>query len=211
MGVPHVLLRTTGCNLRCEFHSSRCDTPYTSWWQEAATISENEAITLIDAHSQIRHILLTGGEPTLQRELPRFISKLKERGKFVTVETNGTRMIDAPIDLLSISPKLSNSYPREGMLEEKIHRTNNVFEPKLLDRYDFQLKPVISKAEDLSEVDAFVKLYQISPDRVWIMPEGTSQEELAAVRKCIVAHAITRGYNYSDRLHIVIYGNRRGV
>ena len=109
MGVPSFFIRTSGCNLRCSW----CDTPYTSHYPENEKITEVEIMqTLAKASVDCRHIVITGGEPFIQeKELISLCSMLKSEGKHITIETNGTIYFETEADLLSISPKLSNSTP----------------------------------------------------------------------------------------------------
>src|SRR5947208_9203032 len=106
LGVPSVFVRTSGCNLRCSW----CDTPYTSWHPDGDTFSTSEVL-----QSALRygcsHVVITGGEPMIVPEMPAFTEALHAQGIHITIETAGT--VDAPVtcDLMSISPKLSNSVP----------------------------------------------------------------------------------------------------
>lgn len=110
LGVPTTFVRFFACNLRCSW----CDTKY-SWsvreggtWE---TLSPQEVTQRIeDLHA--RHVVLTGGEPTLQKELPTLARLLKASGHHLTVETNTTlfpRDAVPLIDLWSLSPKLSSA------------------------------------------------------------------------------------------------------
>ncbi len=84
-GVPSFFIRTSGCNLRCVW----CDTPYTSWAPEGARVAVDELLLLAE-RSGLRHVVITGGEPLLQREIGTLIAELTARGHHVTVETAGT-------------------------------------------------------------------------------------------------------------------------
>src|SRR5690242_3541988 len=117
VGVPSVFVRMSGCNLRCTW----CDTPYASWEPEGREMSIQEIADEVRKYPA-RHVVLTGGEPMMFKELPALIAVLKRANKQVTVETAGTLWPDAlaietvgegGIHLASVSPKLSNSTPRE--------------------------------------------------------------------------------------------------
>ncbi len=105
LGTPSFFIRTTGCNLRCEW----CDTPYTSWRPEGEwrTIAELTAAV----PSTVRHVVVTGGEPMLWSNLPHLTAALRARGQHVTIETAGTIFQTLECDLMSVSPKLANSDP----------------------------------------------------------------------------------------------------
>lgn len=211
MGVPHLLMRTAGCNLRCVFRDSICDTPYSSHNPETPLNTMENAIALIDSNPQIKHTLITGGEPTIQADLPFLVTLLKNSGHYVTIETNGTRKVDLPIDLYSISPKLANSVDKNEGTARTFQLKNNTYENIVWyrDNKRCQFKFVISDEETLRLVEDFIKEYELNPKTVWLMPEGIEAEHLATKRKFVAEYAIKKGYNYTDRLHIVIYGNQR--
>src|SRR6266496_767349 len=110
MGVPTTFVRFFACNLRCSW----CDTKY-SWsvreggtWE---TLSPQEVAAQVDVLGT-RHIVLTGGEPTLQKELSQLALLLKQQGCHLTIETNATifpAAVVSLIDLWSLSPKLSSA------------------------------------------------------------------------------------------------------
>ncbi len=106
-GVPSVFIRVAGCPLRCRW----CDTKYA---QEAQAGTEYGIDEIVKAVGQwrCRHIVITGGEPMVNDGLPQLARELKAVGKHITIETAGIAYIpDMPCDLMSISPKLSNSMP----------------------------------------------------------------------------------------------------
>ena len=111
-GVDSVFVRASGCNLRCRF----CDTPYASWDPQGNDLSIDEiaAETLRQARAvrpPIQHVVLTGGEPMLFSELIPLCDRLRAGGLHITIETAGTLYLDVACDLMSVSPKLSNSTP----------------------------------------------------------------------------------------------------
>jgi 7-carboxy-7-deazaguanine synthase len=115
-GVPSVFVRVSGCNLRCTW----CDTPYASWNPEGPDLTVPQIVDAVAKHDAARHVVLTGGEPMMFKDIVPLITALKDRHLHITVETAGTLwqpdLPDGGIDLASISPKLSNSTPwqREG-------------------------------------------------------------------------------------------------
>ena len=125
-GVPSIFIRVAGCNLRCVFKGSRCDTPYSSFELDKPIVDTVEgAIEYFEEFYKqcpnTSHIVFTGGEPMLyQVQLMEFIKGIADLGNFIyTVETNGSLLneiglicsddFDSWIDLWSISPKLSTS------------------------------------------------------------------------------------------------------
>src|SRR5258706_8851752 len=99
-GVPSVFVRTSGCNLRCQW----CDTPYTSWNPEGREMTQDEILAEVRAH-QPSHVVVTGGEPMIA---PGIVELTQQLGTHVTIETAGTVYKPVTCDLMSISPKLAN-------------------------------------------------------------------------------------------------------
>ena len=214
MGVPSVFVRTSGCNLRCTW----CDTPYASWRPEGEQIAFEEIVTNIIQHPS-RHIVLTGGEPMIAKDLPALAAALKSQGKHITIETAGTV---APggiaCDLASISPKLSHSTPTTGQIEAAwVERHENLrLQPEILkewvSQYPFQLKFVVSGEEDLEEIDELLgQLGGIAPENVFLMPEGTDAEKLHRSQLALVEICKRRGFRLCPRLHIDLFGNTKGT
>ena len=211
LGVPSVFVRTSGCNLRCSW----CDTPYTSWRPEGDTLSTTEVLDSVFRY-RCRHVVVTGGEPMIVPEMPAFTEALREQGLHITIETAGT--VDAPVacDLMSISPKLFNSVPYEiengrwAARHDKLRLQPDVLK-RLTDRYTFQLKFVVTAPEDLSEIEDIVSITGVPASRVILMPEGTEARGLAERSRWIVEICKERGYRFSPRLHIDLWGQRRGV
>jgi 7-carboxy-7-deazaguanine synthase len=213
-GVPSVFVRTAGCNLRCNW----CDTPYASWNPEGETLSVDEIVQRIQIHPT-HHVVLTGGEPMIAKELPELAGAIKRLGHHVTIETAGTvAPNDIACDLASISPKLKNSTPDERLSEAWRERHEATrFQPDVLrawvDRGGFQFKFVISSPDDLVEMEALITSLgrTIPPHKILLMPEATSLERMRERATWLGEACKARGYRYAHRLHIELYGNKRGT
>jgi 7-carboxy-7-deazaguanine synthase len=211
LGVPSVFVRTSGCNLRCSW----CDTPYTSWRPEGDTLSTAAVLQSIRRYG-CSHVVVTGGEPMIVPEMPSFTEALRAEGMHITVETAGT--VDAPVacDLMSISPKLSNSVPHEAEFgrwaarHEKLRIQPGVLKA-LTTRYPYQLKFVIAMREDLGEIEEIVRMTEAPASQVILMPEGTDPQILVDRSRWIVEICKERGFRFSPRLHIDLWGQKRGV
>src|SRR5947209_7549513 len=108
VGVPSVFVRTSGCNLRCAW----CDTPYASWNPEGEPRTVPQIVSAVEAHPTARHVVLTGGEPMIAKEIRELASAVKATGRHITIETAATVPPDGiACDLASLSPKLLNSAP----------------------------------------------------------------------------------------------------
>jgi len=208
VGVPSVFVRTSGCNLRCSW----CDTPYTSWNPEGDDLSVDEILTRASAFSAARHVVLTGGEPMIAPGIGELSRRFRERGMHVTIETAGTVFAPVECDLMSISPKLSNSAP-EGVFQTQHERLR--LQPNILLRLmsicDYQLKFVIARPEDVDEARALIAQVQAPASKVILMPEGIVAETLDARGVWIAEICKELGFRFSPRLHVQLYGNRRGV
>src|SRR3954453_7112836 len=107
-GVPSVFVRTTGCPLRCTW----CDSPYTSWQPSGETMSVEQIMERLSKYPT-RHAVVTGGEPVVAAGIEELCARLHEGGYHVTLETAAVEFRPLPIDLASLSPKLSSSTPHE--------------------------------------------------------------------------------------------------
>ncbi|MBC8421998.1 MAG: 7-carboxy-7-deazaguanine synthase QueE [Pelagibacteraceae bacterium] len=226
-GIPHILIRTTGCRLRCQFANSFCDTPYSSWGPEKGTFTYDDVEQFYIDNPHIKHTMITGGGPTLHSNMLQELCDLaKEYDHYITIETEGSEFVQTSADLISLSPKLSNSTPIPGTWmpylerevtdkDKKQHETwrRNYDSMRTLIQFhpDYQLKPVISNLEDLDEVKDIQKLLNIPNNMVWLMSEGLIGEELNKRRRWLVELCTEAGYNFTDRLHILAFGDTRGV
>jgi len=230
IGSPSYFVRTTGCNLRCSWKNqdgtiTKCDTPYTSFNPEKGKELDFKNMKTELEKTKINDIVLTGGEPMLSEDVVGFVEYFNEW--MVTIETNGTQFINmSQMDLnslseesvlLSISPKMKNSYFQEDSAMKKIHKSGNT---KLLESIRraiktrnmiYQLKFVVANKEDLKEIKSFVKDLDVSNDDVYLMPQGITNKNLKEVEKWLIDECIKEGYNFSPRLHINIWGNIRGI
>lgn len=208
-GTPSVFVRTSGCNLRCWF----CDTPYTSWEPEG-TLRTTESLLEEIATFSCEHVVITGGEPLLLPEMVPFSAELKRRGHFITFETAGTVLQPVQADLMSISPKLANSTPRQSdwtqRHDARRHRPEVI--RALTSQYRYQLKFVIDQPADLFDVECWLDEFpELDAQNVFLMPQGTDVEALQSRMQWIEPAATQRGWNVSPRLHIELFGNTRGT
>ncbi len=207
-GVPSIFVRTSGCNLRCSW----CDTPYTSWNPEGGEMSVDEILDRTTEFSAARHIVLTGGEPMIAPGIVELSQRFRERGMHITIETAGTVFAAVECDLMSISPKLSNSTP-EGRFRaqhERLRIQEDVLR-RLMAGYDYQLKFVIAREEDVEEARAVASQVGAPASKVILMPEGITAETLDRRGAWIAEICKQYGFRFSPRLQVHLYGNRRGV
>lgn len=212
-GTESVFVRTLGCPLACRF----CDTPYAS--DESR---EGEELGAEEIFNRIRSfgpndVVLTGGEPLLHREIVPLCEMLHTKGFRITIETAGIRDTTAPCDLMSISPKLSNSRPLDDEPAARIRRhENNRERPdivrSLIGRYAYQLKFVVDTPVDFAEIEAYLLQFPgIEPSRVLLMPQGIDRDALREKAVWLVPYCEAKGYRYCPRMQIEWFGNRRGT
>ncbi len=210
-GTPSVFVRTSGCNLRCTW----CDTPYTSWAPEGDGMSLPDIVGEVRRHPAA-HVVVTGGEPMVQPAIVELTQLLRGAGMHITIETAGTVWAPVVCDLMSISPKLANSTPveREGgrwaAMHERLRQQPKVVR-QLMSQYEYQLKFVIAAPEDMEEVERLIDGVEADRSRVVLMPEGTDAATLDERGRWLVEICKDRGYRFSPRLHVMLWGNRRGV
>jgi 7-carboxy-7-deazaguanine synthase len=227
LGTPSAFVRVSGCNLRCTW----CDTPYASWNPEG---SEMSAAAVADRVLALpaRHVVLTGGEPMLFADLPDLITLLKTAGKHITLETAGTLWLKGlpvgGVDLASVSPKLANSTPatrdaRLAALHERQRGNLDVLQTFATGGggtiKECQWKFVLAAPQDIAEVEALLsrlnarlpQASRIAPDDVALMPEGTDPAVLAERSLWLADMCKQRGYRFSPRLQVLLWGNVRGV
>lgn len=212
-GVPSVFVRASGCNLRCAW----CDTPYASWSPEGEDWSVDRIVATVGSFAT-RHVVLTGGEPLVMPDIEPLCAALHVRGHHVTVETAATVFKPLAVDLASLSPKLGNSTPREreggrfAAQHERQRLRPEVIRALIDHARDFQLKFVVSDERDVAEIDQLLsRLGAVSPADVLLMPEGTEATTLRSRATWIAAICKQRGFRFCPRLHIELYGNRRGT
>jgi len=208
-GVPSVFVRTSGCNLRCEW----CDTPYTSWRPEGVDWELGDIVSEVVGH-RARHVVVTGGEPMIMPEILALTERLRSAGLHITIETAGTVFHPVMCDLMSISPKLSNSTPLRDPAWAARHdrlRIQPEVLGELIARYEYQLKFVVSRKQDVDELRALVEVLKADRERVILMPEGTDRDRLRERGQWIAEVCKQEGFRYSPRLHVDLWGDVRGV
>lgn len=213
-GVPSVFVRTSGCNLRCSW----CDTPYASWQPEGEEMAVDEIVRRALSYPA-RHFVLTGGEPMIARGIHELASRLRAAGGHVTIETAGTVAPEGiACDLASLSPKLANSTPppEAGAWVRRHEETRlrpDVLRAWIASAGDYQLKFVVRSRADLPEIDALLREIDphLPPHKVLLMPEGTSQAVLDTRHAELVELCKERGFRFCQRLHVQLFGHRRGT
>jgi 7-carboxy-7-deazaguanine synthase len=233
MGRRCAFVRLGGCNLHCNW----CDTPYT--WafdkrhanlhiskkqydpkKELRRVSPTEvAQDIVNRIPQGGLVVVSGGEPMLQQsDIISLIGEIDtctyERGRRTSgytfeIETAGTipptrGMILSGVHF-NVSPKLSHSG----------NEWNVAYRPEVLRAFaaldETMFKFVCQSLADLDEVqEQYVDMLGLRPSSVYIMPEGTTAETVLARGHDLVDKVIERGWNFTTRLHTLLWGAERG-
>lgn len=213
-GVPSTFVRTSGCNLRCTW----CDTPYASWNPEGGTLSVDDIVAAVIRHPA-RHVVLTGGEPMIAPHIRDLARELQQLGYHLTIETAATvAPDDIACDLASMSPKLLNSAPPAAQHPawHKRHEATR-WQPDVVrawvDAYDYQFKFVVTAPADVDELEGMIEKLDrdIPRHKILLMPEARSLETMRARAAWLAELCKARGYRYAHRLHIELWGNKRGT
>jgi 7-carboxy-7-deazaguanine synthase len=210
-GTPSVFVRASGCNLRCSF----CDTPYASWEPEGEDWTV-EAVVARVVELEERHVVLTGGEPMLFGDLVPLGEALGGLGRHVTIETAGTRYLPVRCDLMSISPKLSNSDPAASKACDWTERhAQRRHAPEVIRRlvaeYECQFKFVVESPESCREVERYLAEFpEIDRCRVMLMPQAIDATTLAQRAEWLEPYCTAHGLRYCPRKQIEWFGAARG-
>ena len=164
------------------------------------------------------YCVVTGGEPTIHRELVELTTGLRRMGKHITIETHGANFVEGvACDLASLSPKLRNSlpdaeqYPREHKWHSERRWNVDSFR-RWTQSHDFQLKFVVCTEEDLNEIqDLLREMGPVEPAKVMLMPEGTDRDGLDKRSGWLARVCMEHGYRFCSRLQIELFGNVRGT
>ena len=210
MGVASTFVRLAVCNLRCSW----CDTAYTWDWSRytrADQVMESDTDAVLERvrRFKARNIVITGGEPLLQRHaLAPLAQALRAEGYRLEIETNGTVPpgdLAGLIDQWNVSPKLAHS-GNEGLA---------TIRPAVLAAFAAEanawFKFVIDSPEDIDRVRELANQHGIRDDRIILMPQGRTRAELEARSAWLADACAAAGYRFSSRLHILLWGDKRGI
>ena len=211
-GTKSVFVRTSGCNLRCWF----CDTPFASHEPTGTEKSVEDIVRQVCSYG-LNHLVLTGGEPLLIPEIVPLCERFHEHRLHITIETAATLPRTLPCDLMSISPKLSNSTPRGENYESwRVRHDQARHAPEavrqLIQAHQYQLKFVVDDPSDLNEIDQYLHaIPEIDIQRVMLMPQGTDQQTLEATQQWLEPYCNERGFHFCPRKQIEWFGSERGT
>jgi 7-carboxy-7-deazaguanine synthase len=194
---------------RCLLDCRWCDSAFSWDWRRFDPAVELERRSTADVLAcletmRVPLVVITGGEPLLQqRDLVGLVDGCHQRGWRVEVETAGVLVPVLDVDQWNVSPKLANS----GVSLERRYK------PDVLKAFEATgaavFKFVVADPDDLHEVDRIVSECRLT--NIWVMPEGTTGELVSSRLRQLAPFVVERGWNVTTRLHILVWGDRRGV
>ncbi|PLY11652.1 MAG: 7-carboxy-7-deazaguanine synthase QueE [Sulfurimonas sp.] len=234
-GSPSIFFRFGGCNMKCEGFGCQesapdgtkvlgCDTVYavnkehfSQNWVEIK--SSKELLNILNIYDLPRNvdIVLTGGEPLIhanERVFVEFLEALHKKGHRITFETNASLRVDFekfPIYkkcIFALSVKLSNSNEpfskrvRGDIINSIASNAKEAFFKFSIDAESITL----GLEEEISEI-----ILHSPTTQVYCMPLGGNKEEVEANTEPLIEFCKSKGYNFSDRLHIRIWDQNKGV
>lgn len=212
MGVPSLFIRLSGCPMRCQW----CDTPYASWEPEGEMYGLDQLIALCDQYPLAQHIVITGGEPLSFPQLPQLVQGYRSLNKVVTLETAGIIYLETEAQLISLSPKLSNSDPVDApkhlARHQKLRKNTQPVRDFIEAGHDIQFKFVVANKSDLIEVQELLQEYQVqSLEQVYLMPFTQDPQQFAEFSKEVASWCLETGMSLSHRLHVQLWDDLRGT
>ncbi|MBF0274324.1 MAG: radical SAM protein [Nitrospinae bacterium] len=195
-GLTTFFIRTSGCNLRCNY----CDSTYS--YEKGEKISIN-SIMEEAKKSGARYICVTGGEPLLQKNINFLLEQLVQENRWnISLETNGSQSLKkVPQEVVKIvDVKLKGSGQEHSFLMESL---------KYLTRHD-EVKFVVSDSYDFFEAENFIK-QQLSfgnPPKVTLSPSN-GRMQLDKLAEMLIDSGM-QDVRLQLQLHKVIWGDERG-
>jgi len=215
-GVPSVFIRLSGCPLRCWW----CDTKYAWDYNSGEELSIGKIISRVKKFN-CDFVVVTGGEPLagsdlkIRKDLPELLNALKKIKKHITIETSGLFFEpDLDCDLMSISPKLSNSIPADCKTNSDYKYTSPDIKTlkKLIKQYNYQLKFVVDNPDDIFEILDIIKVIgPVKREKVLLMPQALTRKELISKSPMVSDLCKKTGFVFGNRLQILLWDNQKGV
>jgi len=207
IGQRAFFIRLAGCNLFCNF----CDSEYAS---RTVLTDGDSNFDFRDIPKDCKLIVITGGEPTLYR-ITDLKDILKSKGRVFEVESNAT-IFPKYVDEFNwnLSPKLSSSGNEDKkrlqcMAHWSKYARKKTRKNKVIFKFVMSRSPV-ECTNDAAEIEDIVKKFKIPRELVYLMPEGKTKEDMSHIG-WLADYVIKQGYNFSPRLHVMLWGNKRGV
>ncbi len=149
------------------------------------------------------YVVITGGEPMISPQISLLCQRIKEHNIHITIETAGIKYVaNLACDLMSISPKLSNAYDN-GQNKNRYLKIDRLKE--LTANYNYQLKFVMEKIEDITEVHQILNdLKDFDRSKVLLMPQAKNVSEYLRISPLIAEICKANGFIFSPRLQLYL-------
>lgn len=200
-GTPAHFVRLQGCDVGCHW----CDSRYT-WAPGGGRVLEAEALWAeAAALGGAPLLVVTGGEPLEHPGLAPLLEQALGRWPRVEVETSG--LLPPPLSharlFYNVSPKLPSATPRWSDTWRSAAAW--VAEPNAT------FKIVVGDPPDAEDTVRLVAEHRLPASRVMVMPEGLTDERVRSHAADLVELCRRTGFRMSPRLHIWLWGAKRGV
>jgi len=185
VGKPAVFIRTSGCNKQCPW----CDTQYHNTGVDLTLDEILEAVRKLT--TRCKEIIITGGEPTIQKNISELIRFLRKHGYKIQIETNGSVMFPRAYNMCLIvcSPKLNNW----------------VYDFRKYNKADVYKVVVDNEEQVLQAIDQF------GTKSLYLMPRGATREEYLNNAPRVIEWCKEYNLRFSPREHVVVWDKERGV
>lgn len=216
LGTPSVFFRLHHCPVECAW----CDTAFTWDGSEAGeAIDVPGALARIGevaAEARAGHVVVTGGEPTVAKDLPDLLAGLVAAGFTVEVETAGvlppSPRYHRPPDWMAFEGVTFNLSPKLPSARPKMKPDRAVLAAWLGLPLPTVLKIVVADDADWRAMEALLdRLPADARGRTWLMPCGATRAELAERQAWLLDRAAGTGYRVTTRMHVIAFGDRRGT
>ncbi len=200
-------IRFAGCNLRCGWCDSLFAVEPSLFQGKADEVRYHEVPPYCDL------VVMTGGEPTLF-DLKGVRDRLLTPTRIFEVESNATRFPEAIVDdfVWNLSPKLSSSKQKTEIHDRTRLQSLAQWATYAQGRSNVMFKFVMTGPSDFAEILELVKTFRISRDQVYLMAEGQSSSTQKIENVAwIIDLCKKEGFQYSPRLHVILWGDQRGV
>jgi organic radical activating enzyme len=201
-GLPAVFVRLQGCTVGCVW----CDTKY-SWDAEAGRVVDLDALEREASAYPCRRVVVTGGEPLESPLFAPLLHALALSGFAIEVETSGTLAPPAALNP-SIQWNVSLKLGASGVADATRIRPAVIRD--FLSRETWW-KFVVTDERDVAEVLSLAERFALPRSRILLQPEAIRREELIERGAWVVEMCTRHGFRFSPRLHIMLWGARRGV
>jgi 7-carboxy-7-deazaguanine synthase len=201
-GLPAVFVRLQGCTVGCSW----CDTKY-SWDPEAGSAVELDALVEEVSAYPCRRAVVTGGEPLESPSFALLLKALGVQGFTIEVETSGTV---PPPPSVARSVQWNVSLKLAGSDVDEARRLKPDAIRAFLAR-DAWWKFVVTSDADVAEVLQLAERFALPRARILLQPEAVHREDLLERSRWVVETCKLHGFAFSPRLHVLLWGAKRGV